>query len=276
MSAAEQGVGLQGPSGSPPARPVRRLEPAALVAVMSRDVVIFGRYWRSTTFSSVMQPTIYLLAFGLGFGSLVSRVGHYDYVQYVATGVVATAVLFSSAFPGMFNTFVRWQFQRTYDAMLATPLDVEELITAEVLWISIRAGVYGMAPLLVGIPFGLSPSWGMLLVPFIGLLTGFGFACFGVLVAAIAKTIDNFNYITSAVLTPMFLVAGTFFPISTLPPGLRTIAEFNPLYHCVQLVRDAVFEVLGPADLGHVAVLLAFALLMWRLAIRQLGRRLID
>jgi lipooligosaccharide transport system permease protein len=276
MSAAEHGVGSQDPSAAPPPRPIRRLEPAALVAVMSRDVVIFGRYWRATTFSSVMQPTIYLLAFGLGFGSLVSRVGHTDYVQYVATGVVATAVLFSSAFPGMFNTFVRWQFQRTYDAMLATPLDVEELITAEVLWIAIRAGVYGMAPLLVGIPFGLSPSWGMLLVPFIGLLTGFGFACFGVLVAAIAKTIDNFNYITSAVLTPMFLVAGTFFPVSTLPPGLRTIAEFNPLYHCVQLVRDAVFEVLGPADLGHVAVLLGFALLMWRLAIRQLGRRLID
>ena len=64
--------------------------------------------------------------------------------------MVATAVLFSSAFPGMFNTFVRWQFQRTYDAMLAAPVDVEELITAEVLWISIRAGVYGIAPLLVG------------------------------------------------------------------------------------------------------------------------------
>ncbi len=266
----------QAPGRPSPQRTVRRLEPAALVAVMSRDVVIFGRYWRSTTFSSVVQPTIYLLAFGLGFGSLVSHVEHYDYVQYVATGVVATAVLFSSAFPGMFNTFVRWQFQRTYDAMLATPLDVEEMITAEVLWISIRAGVYGMAPLLVGIPFGLSPSWGMLLVPFIGLLTGFGFACFGVLVAAIAKTIDNFNYVTSAVLTPMFLVAGTFFPISTLPPVLRTIAEFNPLYHCVQLVRDAVFGLLGPADLGHVAVLVAFALLMWRLAIHRLEGRLID
>jgi lipooligosaccharide transport system permease protein len=255
---------------------LRRLEPAALWAVMSRDVVIFGRYWRSTTFSSIVQPTIYLLAFGLGFGALQARVDHIDYVQYVATGVVATAVLFSSAFPGMFNTFVRWQFQRTYDAMLATPLDVEELITAEVLWVSLRAGVYGLAPLIVGIPFGLEPSAGMLLVPFIGFITGFGFCCFGVTVAAIAKTIDNFNYVTSAVLTPMFLVAGTFFPISTLPAGLRTIAEFNPLYHCVQLVRDAVFEQLGVADLGHAAVLIAFALLMWRLAINRLGGRLID
>jgi lipooligosaccharide transport system permease protein len=257
-------------------RRVHRLEPAALAGVMSRDVVIFGRYWKATTFSSVVQPAIYLLAFGLGFGALVARLGHLTYVQYVATGVVATAVLFSSAFPGMFNTFVRWQFQRTYDAMLAAPVDVEELITAEVLWISARAGVYGVAPLLVAIAFGLDPTPGMLLVPFIGFLTGFGFAAFGVAIAAVAKTIDNFNYVTSAVLTPLFLFAGTFFPISRLPAGARVVAQFNPLYHCVQLVRDVSFDHFVPADLWHTAVLLGFAVLMWRLAVSQLGRRLID
>ncbi len=257
-------------------RPLRRLEPAALVGVMSRDVTLFGRYWKATTFSSVVQPTIYLLAFGLGIGSLVSKVQHVDYVQYVGTGVVATAVLFSSAFPGMFNTFIRWRFQRTYDAMLATPIDVEELVTAEVLWISLRAGVYGVAPILVAMAFGLRPSWGMLLIVPIGFLTGFGFAAFGVLLAAIAKTIDNFNYVTSALLTPMFLVAGTFFPVSSLPTGVRTVAQFNPLFHCVQLVRDAAFGQLAAVDLYHAGFLLAFALLMWRVAIRQLGRQLID
>jgi lipooligosaccharide transport system permease protein len=257
-------------------RPLRRLEPAALVGVMSRDVTLFGRYWKATTFSSVVQPTIYLLAFGLGIGALVSKVNHVDYVEYVGTGVVATAVLFSSAFPGMFNTFVRWKFQRTYDAMLAAPVDVEELITAEVLWISLRAGVYGVAPILVAMAFGLQPSWGMLLVPAIGFLTGFGFASFGVAIAAVAQTIDNFNYVTSAVLTPLFLVAGTFFPVSTLPAGVRTVAQFNPLFHCVQLVRDAVFDQLALVDLYHAGFLLVFALVMWRLAISQLGRRLID
>jgi lipooligosaccharide transport system permease protein len=257
------------------AKRVGRLEPAALAGVMSRDVAIFGRYWKATTFSSIVQPTIYLLAFGLGLGALVHTVGHLKYVQYVGTGVVATAVLFSSAFPGMFNTFIRWQFQRTYDAILAAPVDVEELITAEILWISVRAGVYGVAPLLVAMAFGLQPDPGMLLVPGICFITGVGFAAFGVTVAAVAKTIDNFNYVTSAVLTPLFLVAGTFFPI-THPEGVRIAAEFNPLYHCVQLVRDASLGQLGTSDLGHLAVLVAFALLMWRLAVRQLGRRLID
>jgi lipooligosaccharide transport system permease protein len=261
---------------APAAPRVGRLEPAALVGVMSRDVAIFGRYWRATTFSSIVQPTIYLLAFGLGFRTLVPHIGQLTYVQYVGTGVVATAVLFSSAFPGMFNTFIRWQFQRTYDAILAAPVDVEELITAEILWISVRAGIYGVAPLLVAMAFGLEPNAGMLLVPGICFVTGFGFAAFGVTVAAVAKTIDNFNYITSAVQTPLFLVAGTFFPISKLPAGVRTAAEFNPLYHCVQLVRDASLGQLGTADVGHLAVLVAFAVLMWRLAVRALGRRLID
>jgi lipooligosaccharide transport system permease protein len=272
MSAIQQDIATE----TRRVRRVHRLEPAALAGVMMRDIVLFRRYWKATTFSSIVQPTIYLLAFGLGFGSLLSHVGSVKYVQYVATGVVATAVLFSSAFPGMFNTFIRWQFQRTYDALLAAPVDVEELVTAEILWISIRAGVYGMAPLFVGFAFGLDPTWGMLLVPFIGFITGFGFAGFGVLIAAVAKTIDNFNYVTSAVLTPMFLVAGTFFPISSLPPVLRTIAKFNPLYHCVALVRDVSLSIYDSADLVHLAVLLAFALLMWRLAIWRLQARLID
>ena len=97
--------------------------------MLVREVVNFSSFWRSTTFSSTVEPTIYLLAFGFGFGSLVTTVDGYDYVEFVATGTVATAVLFSSVFPAMFGTFVKYQFQRTYDAILAAPVDTEELVT---------------------------------------------------------------------------------------------------------------------------------------------------
>ena len=89
-------------------------------------------------------------------------------------------MLFSSAFPGMFGTFVKYKFQRTYDAILAAPVDTEELVTAEALWIGVRAGTYGCAPMLVAMLFGLDPSLGMLLVPFIGFIAGFGWANFGI------------------------------------------------------------------------------------------------
>ncbi len=186
-----------------------RLERSALTGVLVREVVNFSSYWRSTTFSSTVEPTIYLLAFGFGFGSLVSRIGGYRYVEFVGTGTVATAVLFSSAFPAI---------------------------------------------------------W----------LAGFGWACFGIMVAGFASSFENFNYIVSAVLTPLFLVAGTFFPLSRLPGWAQDLAQVNPLHHCVELVRHAVFGFDGWTDLARVGVLIAFGLLLWRIAIHAMERKLID
>ena len=253
-----------------------RLERTALTGVLVREVVNFSSYWRSTTFSSTVEPTIYLLAFGFGFGSLVSRVGNYPYVEFVATGTVATAVLFSSAFPAMFGTFVKYKFQRTYDAILAAPVDTEELVTAEALWIASRASVYGCVPLIVAMFFGLDPSWGMLAVPPIAWVAGFGWACFGIMVAGFASSFENFNYIVSAVLTPLFLVAGTFFPLSQLPEWAQVLAQLNPLHHCVELVRHAVFGFHALSDLGSVAFLVAFGLVLWRIGIHAMERKLID
>ena len=260
------------------ARPVKlgRLEPPAMTGVLVREIVNFSSYWRSATFSATVEPTIYLLAFGFGFGSLVSRVGGFPYVEFVATGTVATAVLFSSAFPGMFGTFVKYKFQRTYDAILAAPVDTEELVSAEAVWIATRAGVYGCVPMLVAIAFGLDPSWGMLLVPFIGWLSGFGWANFGIMIAGFASSFENFNYIVSAVLTPLFLTAGTFFPLSQLPRWAQILGELNPLHQCVQLVRDVVFGLYGWDDLLRVGALVAFGLVMWRIAIHAMERKLID
>ena len=149
-------------------------------------------------------------------------------------------------------------------------------MTGEAAWIGARCGVYGCVPMLVAICFGLDPSWGMLLVPFIAALAGLGWACFGIFIAARSKAIETFSYWQSGLLTPMFLVAGTFFPISGLPEWAQVAAWFNPLYHCVELVRAAAFGVHGWVDLAHLGVLLVFGLLMWRLAIWATARRLVD
>ena len=253
-----------------------RLERTAIGGVLVREIINFSSYWRSTTFSSTVEPTIYLLAFGFGFGSLVAVVGGYDYIDFVATGTVATAVLFSSIFPAMFGTFIKYKFQHTYDAILAAPVDTEELVTGEALWLAMRASVYGCAPLLVGIVFGLDPSWGMLAVPAINFVAGYGWACTGVAIAGWLKGIENFNYVTSAVITPLFLVAGTFFPLTGLPGWVQALAQLNPLVHCVQLVRHAAFGWEGWADVWNFAFLIIFGLLMWRVAIAAMERKLID
>ena len=247
----------------------RRLEPAAIAGVMSREVANFRTFWKTTTFSSVLEPVIYLLAFGLGLGTtIVNQVDGLEYVEFVGTGMVATAVIF-------FGSFVKHRFQRTYDAILAAPVDVEELVTAEMGWIGVRAGVYGCFPLLVSFAFGLDPTPGMLLVPLFCFVTALGFAAFGIAVAGTVAKIDQFNYVTTLVVTPLFLVAGTFFPISGLPEGLQVLAQINPLHQLVELVRHAAFG-FEATDPLRLAFLLGFMLLMWRLAVRQMTLRLID
>lgn len=247
----------------------------AYLGVLTREVIMFRRLWVSTTFASIVEPTVYLLAFGFGLGALISNINGYSYIEFVGTGSVATAVLFSSVFTGMFTTYVRRVYQKTYDGLLSTPVNVSEIMTAEGIWIAAKAGVYGCAPLLVAMCFGLPPSWGMLTVPFIGFLTGLGFGYFGQWLSGLVPSIDAFNYVTSALITPLFLVAGTFFPLTQLPQWAQALAQLNPLYHCVQLVRHAAFGWEGWADVWNVAFLIAFAILARFLSVRRMRKRLI-
>ena len=267
---------MSAPDATAPRRTMRRLEPAAIAGVMSREVANFRTYWRGTTFSSVLEPLVYLLAFGLGLSAtLVNEVEGVPYIQFVGTGMVATAVIFSSALPAMFGTFVKHRFLNTYEAILAAPVDVEELVTAEMLWIATRSAVYGCVPLIVTFFWGLDPAWGMLLVPLFAFVTALGFSGFGVAMAATVAKIDQFNYVTALFVTPLFLVAGTFFPISGLPQFWQDVAQVNPLHQLVELVRGGAFG-FEPWDLARFAFLVAFAFATWRVAIHQMRNRLIQ
>jgi lipooligosaccharide transport system permease protein len=276
VSSAAQPAPTAGSAAAAAPRTMRRLEPAAIAGVMSREVANFRTYWRGTTFSSVLEPLVYLLAFGLGLGAtLVDEVEGVPYIQFVGTGMVATAVIFSSALPAMFGTFVKHRFQNTYEAILAAPVDVDELVTAEMLWIATRSSVYGCVPLVVTFFWGLDPAPGMLLVPLFAFVTALGFAGFGITMAAIVAKIDQFNYVTALFVTPLFLVAGTFFPIDGLPEFFQVIAQANPLHQLVELVRGGAFG-FEWWDLARFAFLVGFAFLTWRIAIDRLRARLIQ
>jgi lipooligosaccharide transport system permease protein len=255
---------------------LRRFELAPLKGIWRHELALYKRYWMTQSFASMVEPTFYLLAFGYGFGSMVAAVGHYRYLDFVATGVVGTAALFTSVFPGMFNSYIRRSFQHTYDAILAAPVDVHELVTAEALWIAAKSSVYSCTPIVVALFFGLDPSFGMLLVPFMVFFLALGFGLFGMWTSSVVPSINSFDYVITGVVTPLFLVAGTFFPVDALPDWARYAARVNPLYHCVELVRDAVFGLRPLTDLGHLGALVAFAGLMWILAVRGMRRRLID
>ena len=253
-----------------------RLERPALMGVLVREVINFSSFWKSSAFSSTVEPTIYLLAFGFGFGSLVSTVGGYDYVEFVGTGTVATAVLFASVFSAMFGSFVKYQFQRTYDAILAAPVDTEELVTAEALWIAARAGIFGSRR--------CSSRW----------CSGWiraGACCSCRSSApspATAGLLRDLHRGEAQLDRPLLLrhehgphadVPGRRHVLPARPAcrsGRRCSASSTRCYHCVQLVRHAAFGFDGWIDLYHVGALVVFALVTWRLAIHYMTKKLVD
>ena len=248
---------------------------AAVRGVVLRNYRVFLRTWRSTTVLSVVDPVVALLGFGFGFGALVAKVGGIDYVEFVGTGVVAQTLLFTSIFPGMFETFFKRDYQHTYDALLAAPVDPIDIVTAEALWLALKSSVFALAPLVVAMGFGLDPSPAMVLVPLYGLVTAFGFACVGIGIAACASSFASFDYVISMLVTPLFLFAGTFFPLGGLPPWVRVGAHANPLFHTVELVRHAAFGLQPLTDLGHLGYLVLFAAGAWAVAAWRMQVRLI-
>ena len=252
------------------------VELAALAGVWRRHLTLFRRFWPSTTVSATVDPTVQLLAMGLGIGSLVSVVSGRPYIQFLATGLVAATVLFTAMMPSMYETFVLRQFLKIYDGVMAAPISVAELVVAEATWTAAKAGVYCGTPVLIALAFGLPPSWGMLLVPFVGALASLGFALLGIWISTLVPAFDTFSYVNSGVITPLFLVSGTFFPLEQLPPWARWLSELNPLRHCVQLVRDAVFGFDPLVDLVHVGALALCAALTCTRASRGMRRKLID
>ncbi|MDS1272135.1 ABC transporter permease [Lipingzhangella sp. LS1_29] len=259
-----------------PTPPPRWFELAAVRAVLTREWALYRRTWAPNTFAAVVEPVIFLLAFGFGLGSLVGAIGGYSYIEFIGTGIVAMSVLFISSFPALIETYVRRVYRHTYDGMLATPVDIRELVTGEATWLATKAGVYGCSPLLVAMLFGLSPTPTMVFVPFIGFVTGFGFALMGIWMSAVIPTDKMMDYVISGVITPVFLIAGTFFPLDDFPSWVQVLAQVNPLYHTVELVRHAAFGIQPITDLLHLGALLVFVVLMWGLAVFQMRRRLVD
>lgn len=253
-----------------------RFEPASIRGVFYREWAVYRRTWAPNTFASVVEPIIFLLAFGFGMGALVGSIGGRSYIEFIGTGIVAMSVLFISTFPALIDTYVKRVYRHVYDGVLAAPVDVRELVTGEALWLAAKAGVYCCSPLVVAIFFGLPPRPTMLLVPFIGFFTAFGFALLGVFLSALIPTDRMMDYVISGVITPTFLIAGTFFPLDGFPGWLQSLALANPLYHCVELVRQTAFGMQPVAALGHVAAIGAFIAVAWLLAVFQMRRRLID
>jgi lipooligosaccharide transport system permease protein len=222
---------------------------------------VWLRYWLSNLISNFVEPFIYLLGIGFGLGHFVRQIDGVPYATYIAPGIVASSAMFAASFENTFGTYVRLTYQKTFDAIIATPVGVDEVSAGELLYGATKSTLFAAVVLAAVVAARIvpAPPWTAVLVPGVALLAGLVFGALGMTVAALAPNIDNFNYYITLFLTPMFVFSGVFYPIASLPAFARAVAWFLPLTHAVALMRGLMLR--GPHPGFH-----PWADVLWLLA----------
>lgn len=222
------------------------------------------------------EPLLYLLALGYGLGSLVGTVQDMPYIVFLASGIVCSSTMVTATFEGMYSAYTRMEVQKTWDAMLATPLDVRDVVIGEALWASTKSLFSGAAILIVAALLGAVAGWSALLTLPVMLLTGLCFAAMALVVTAFARNYDFFLYYYTLLVTPMLLVSGVFFPLQHMPAAIQWGAHALPLTHAVELVRPLMTGTAQLQPFTHVLALTGYTVMATTLAIHLIRRRLMN
>lgn len=253
--------------------------------VWRRNFDVFMKTIKVNFLPSLLEPIIYLAAFGFGLGGFIPNINGKPYVNFLAPALIAIAIMNGSFFECTFASFVRMYFQKTFDAIVATPVSVEEVVAGELLWGATRSMINATIVLAVIALFGLVTSPLFLLVIPIAFFGGLLFAAIAMCFTAIAPNIDFFNYPSFLFITPMLFLAGTFFPLTspTLPSAAQVIAmAILPLTHIVNVTRyvttssvESIFG-LSPALLISISIiwLVGVTVFFFVLAINLMRKRL--
>ena len=230
--------------------------------VFRRHLVVFGRSWKVNLSFNFFEPLLYLVAMGVGLGYYVLPMEGLPYLNYLAPGLVASSAMFATAYECTYGTFVRMEFQKTFQAMVATPVSIDDVIAGELLYGTFKSVVYGSVIIVVIALLGLVESPLVFLVPPVMALGGLLFGSLSLIWTGLVPHIDSFNYFFSLFITPLFLFSGVFFPVSGLPSFMKTVAWFSPLYHLVNLTRGLVLGEAGPQLAGDFLWLLVVSALL--------------
>ena len=239
----------------------------ALPQFSLRFVPIWHRHmlvWKKMAIPSILghlaDPLIYMLGLGFGLGTLIPEMGGTSYILFLAAGTLCYSTMNSATFEALYSGFSRMHHQRTWDAILNTPITLDDIVISEILWAATKSLMSGVAVLLVIWIMGMSQHWLSLWTIPLALLVGLCFAALGLIMTALAPSYDFFMYYFTLLITPMMMLSGVFFPVAQLPLALQHVSAVLPLTHAIDLVRPLLNGYL-PQDIAlHLGVLLAYTL----------------
>lgn len=244
--------------------------------VWQRNWDVFRKTFRVNFIPPFLEPLLYLFALGFGLGFFVGQVDGTPYPAFIAPALISISVMNSAFFETTYGSFVRMYYQKTFDAIIATPLNLDEVIIGELLWGATRSFINSAIILAVVAAFGLvRMPLGLLILP-MALLGGFLFAALGMIFTTITPNIDSLNYPTFLFITPMFLFSGTFFPISILPGAIQTFAfTALPLAHLVSIARGITLNNLTTFNIYNLGWIIAVSAVLTTVSVNLMKKRLI-
>jgi len=243
--------------------------------VWQRHRDVYLQLWKSELIWPLVEPLITLFALGVGLGGLVDLESGQSYIEFIAPGLLAVWPMWSAAAECGWGSFFRMENQRTFDAIIATPVSIEDVITGEILWGASRALISTAYILVVITAWGLVDSPLALLVLPVAVIPGIMFASISLSYTSVAWSISSLNYFFAVFITPMFWLAGVFFPVERLPEWAQTAAWWLPATHAVRVYRALTSGDLGWSHLGDVVWMVVVASAFYIIALYSMRRRLV-
>tara|TARA_B100000579_G_C22821966_1_gene851117 strand:- start:464 stop:1258 length:795 start_codon:yes stop_codon:yes gene_type:complete len=228
-------------------REIQGVSPKMVYAVWRRHADVWVRTWRTNLLPPIVEPILYLLGFGFGVGAYINEMGGVSYIEYIAPSILAISMMFGAFFEATYSAFVRMYYQKTWQAIAATPASASDVLVAELIWSTTKsvtnATLMTIAILSIGYLVGqpLISINGALLMPIVAIPIGLMFAGMGLILTSYTPSIDWFNIPFFLFINPMFILAGTFFPLSEFPPVAQNIAMCLPLTHAALITRTLAY-----------------------------------
>ena len=245
------------------------------IHIWRRNRLVWSKLAIPSMLGNLADPMLYMLGLGYGLGAMLPEVGGVPYIAFLAAGTVCSSTMMSASFETMYSGFSRMHVQKTWDAIMNTPVTLDDVLLGEAVWAASKSLLSGMAVLVVAWALGLIASPLALLVIPLVFLTGFAFASLGLIMTALSPSYDFFMYYFTLAITPMMLVSGVFFPVDQLPAWLQGVAQALPLAHAVSLARPMMNGLTPPAALPHLLAIAAYAVAGFYIALVLTRRRLL-
>jgi lipooligosaccharide transport system permease protein len=244
-------------------------------AMVQRNRDVYLKTWKTNFLPPLLEPLLYIVALGYGLGRFVEEVDGVSYARFIAPAILCITMMQSAFFETSYGSYVRMYFQKTWDAVTATPLSVEDVVTGELVWAGLKSVINTALMSIVVVALGLVPVLAVPLVLVLAFVTGLVFAAFGMIVSSKIKHIDSIQFSIYLIVMPVMLFSGTYFPLDQMPAAAQAAANVIPFTHAVEISRSAALGRLDSSGLWGALYLLAWAVGLAMLSVSMMRKRIV-